>query len=237
MTSPLLNETEHQRFRRGGRRRLIWATVIALVILVLLVIFGPGKNEIERRFEVSGEQGPLRIMPELSIDRGVDAHHQDELRRTLELPIPAPEYEIEYDDPDATEIVPIKTEDSPELEKVIDPTEDPELDVVDMVEMRLPSQSNPCFRLVQMVRPRYPAEATALERQQPVITVHVAFFVSLEGSVQGAYIMTNDGGPAFADVTLKAVEQWVYEPVECEFAPAGFWVNFPLEFTSPMIGY
>jgi len=237
MPLPPATETEHQRFQRGGKRRLVWASVFALVALIVMIILGPKQDDVKRRFEVSGEQGPLRIMPELSIDRGQDSHHQDEMRRSQELPIPAPEYEIEYDDPDATEVVPIKTDESLEVKEVIDPTEDPELDVVDMVEMRLPSQSNPCFRLVRMVRPRYPADATALERRQPLITVHVAFYVSIEGSVQGAYIMSNDGGPAFADVTLKAVEQWVYEPVECDHAPQGFWVNFPLEFTSPDIGY
>jgi len=230
-------ETEQQRFRRGGRRRLIGAVLLTALTLVLLIFLGPDRDDVKRRFEVSGEQGPLRIMPELSIDRGRDQLHQDELRRSLELPIPAPEYEIERDDPDATELVPLPVEKSPEVREAIDPTEDPELDVVDMVEMRLPSQSNPCFRLVRMVRPRYPSDATALERRTPMIKVHVAFFVSVAGQVEGAYIVSNEGSPDFAEVTLRAVEQWAYEPVECDLVPEGFWVNFDLEFSSPNVGF
>lgn len=226
-------ETEHQRFRRGGRRRLLGAAAAAIALLILGVILGPDRDAVKRRFEISGEQGPLRPMPELSIDRGRDDRHREELRRSLERPEPSPAYEIEREDPQAERVVPEPAEPVEEVRDPVDPADDPDLDVVDQVEMRLPSQTNPCFRLSRMVRPRYPAEAVATERLLPIVTVVVAFFVDVDGTVGGAYVVSNDGGPAFAEVALKAVRRWRYEPVACDEAPRGFWVELPLDFFSP----
>ena len=228
-----LKETEHQRFRRGGRRRFLAAIAGALVVLGLFILFGPDRSDIEKRFEFSGEEGPLEIMPELSIDRGEDARFQEEQRRNLEMPEPAPSYEVIEDDEDGPEPVPEEVVSSEREVDTIDPEADPELDETDAVEMTLPSQTNPWFRLIHMVRPRYPADATAEDRRLPLIRVEVAFFVTPEGNVEGSYIISNQGSEAFARITLKAVDQWLYEPVGGEVAPQGFWNRLTLRFRQP----
>ncbi len=225
-------ETEHQRFRRGERRRYLTASAIAVLALVLFAIFGPSRDDVKKRFEFSGAEGPLKIMPELSIDEGADAKHKEEQRRNLELPEPAPNYEV-FEDNDGPVPVPEQFISSEKEVETIDPEADPELDDINAVEMNLPAQTNPWFRLIRMVRPRYPADATAEDRLLPMIRVEVAFFVSPEGTIQGSYIISNEGSEAFARITLKAVDEWLYEPVEGEVAPQGFWNRLTLRFRQP----
>lgn len=228
-------DSEHAHFRRGARRRLLGAAGLAALLLLLGILVGPDREDIKRRFEISGREGPLKVMPELSIDEGLDARHQEELRKALQPPAPAPDYVVEEEDPDAEQERPVPAPPVPEPGPETVPVLDADLDDADAVEMRLPSQTNPWFRLIRMVRPRYPADATDAERALPSLTVEVAFFVAPTGEVQGAYILSNEGGPAFADVVLRAVEQWLYEPVPGAQAPSGFWNRLTLTFKAPLL--
>lgn len=227
-------DSESTRFRRGARRRLLGAGALALVLLLLGVLFGPDREDVKRTFEFSGKAGPLKVMPELSVDEGMDPRHQEQLRKALQPPEPAPNYEIEEEDPEAVEEKPVSAAPVPEPAPEADPVEDADLDVVDAVEMHLPSQTNPWFRLVRMVRPTYPLDATPADRALPSLEVEVAFYVAPSGKVEGAYILRNEGGPAFADVVLRAVEQWLYEPIPGARAPDGFWNRLTITFVSPL---
>lgn len=223
--------TPHERFRRGGRRRYLVAAALAVLAVILFAVFGPDREDVKKRFEFSGVEGPLKVMPELSIDEGVDARFQEAMRRK-DLPEPSPRYEVLEDD-HGPEPVPKESEASPDTEAAVEESDDPELDEMDLVDMRLPAQSNPWFRLVRMVRPRYPADATAQDRMLPLVLVEVAFYVSPSGTIEGAYIISNEGSDAFARVTLKAVEEWLYEPISADVAPQGFWNRLTLRFRQP----
>lgn len=230
---PEPSNTPQQRFRRGGRRRYLAALAGALLALILFALFGPDRDDVKKRFEFSGAEGPVKVMELLSIDEGADPKHQEQQRKSQELPEPAPTYEVLPDD-DGPEPTPKETIVAPEKENVeIDPDADPDLDEMDTVEMRLPAQTNPWFRLVRMVRPRYPVDATPTDMATPMIVVEVAFFIAPTGKVSGAYIVSNTGSEAFGRVTLKAVEQWLYEPVEGDVAPEGFWNRLTLRFRPP----
>jgi TonB family protein len=224
----------HEAFLRHGRRRLLGAGAIAILVVIVLVLLGPSRDEVRRRFESMGAEGPLRIMPELSIEPGKARYHQ-EPRYFRETP-PPPNIEVvpEKTVPKADQIVPPERDRTETEHDLIDPSEDPDLDDMDLVEMDTPMQTNPCFILVRQVRPLYPAAATEAERRQAEILVEVAFFVDPEGEVTGSYVLSSTGGPAFAEVALKAVNQWRYRPVPCGgVAPDGFWARLRLRFRSP----
>ena len=64
--------------------------------------------------------------------------------------------------------------------------------------------------------------------------VEVAFFVSERGQVTHSYILNSTGGPIFNDVVLKAVNQWLYQPVwHNGLPPQGFWNRLTIRFKSP----
>lgn len=219
---------------RRKQRRILWASVGgAVLVLLLLIIFGPDRDEVKRRWEFSGKEGPLEVMPELSIEDGADARHQERLRRAQELSSPAPNFEvleIEGEEPTRDVVSP-----EPDDAEEIDTESEPEWDAYDTVELKLPTQTNPCFHLRRQVYPRYPADASHADRARPLITVKVAFFVGPEGRVGGSYIMTSDGSAPFDDVVLKAVEQWRYEPDFAACAsPDGFWNVLTVLFRTPV---
>jgi len=219
---------------RRKQQRIMWASIGgAVLVLLLVIILGPDRDEVKRRWEFSGEEGPLKVMPELSIDDGADERHQERMRRARELSPPAPNFEVhdpEGEDP-TRDIVSPEPDDSDR----IDAESEPEWDAYDTVELELPSQTNPCFILRRQVYPRYPADASGVDRSRSQITVKVAFFVDPEGQVGGAYIMSSDGSAPFDDVVLKAVRQWRYEPdfTACA-SPDGFWNVLTVFFRAPV---
>ena len=221
---------------RRNQRRTMWAAAGGAVLVILLIIlFGPDRDDIKRRWEFSGKEGPMEMLPELSIEDGSDQRHQEQLRRAQELNPPAPNFEIlEHDGEVPTPDLEVV---SPEPDDSLEPqTEtEPAWDEFDTVELRLPTQTNPCFHLDRQVYPRYPADATDTDRMRPLITVKVAFFVGPEGKIGGSYVMNSDGGRAFDEVVIKAVDQWEYKPDFAACAsPDGFWNVLTVLFRSPI---
>jgi TonB family protein len=230
-----LPTTAQEEFKGQGRRRLAWSTLAALVGLLMLALIGPSRESIRQRFEFSGAEGPLRLMPELSIEKGEAARYQD------------PEYFKQNPPPPNVEVVPDNPVDIAEQEKPLprdgppvesdeyaDALADPDLNVLNAVEMNLPQQTNPWFVLLSMVRPQYPSGATETERRIPVIVVEVAFYVNEEGKVTHSYILSSTGGQTFNEVVLRAVNQWLYKPISKDGrAPEGFWNRLTIRFRSP----
>jgi len=98
--------------------------------------------------------------------------------------------------------------------------------------LSLPSQTNPCFRLVHQVYPDYPPTVGLLPS---AVRVKVAFFVDPRGEVTGAYILSSDGPPEFGEAALAAVRQWRYEPVPEQCAEvSGFWQPLLVVFERPV---
>ncbi len=218
-------------FKRGGRRRLAGAAVAAVAILVLLALLGPDKEAVKRRFEYYGAPGELRIMPEISVDSGSDRTHQ--LPKSLQQPPPPADVQVEKDrdDPDAEETRPKPQEGKPTEIVPDDVVADGEKADQAQVELALPTQSNPDWFILHMVRPEYPVEASESERRMPVIFVKAAIFVGEDGQVQEKMILSTNGGPAFRAAVLKAIGEWLFgwrgDPA------GGRWIEMTWNFRSP----
>lgn len=222
------------RWKRAWARRLGSGSALALLLLALIAHFGPTRESVRRRFEFRpGAEGPLRVMPELSVEPGRDARFQ-EPESYRKLWRPPPEQQFAEPEPQGEPVsppqpVPVKR---PATDEQI--LADPDLHLADAVEMRLPQQTNPCFVLDRMVRPEYPLAADEAARRLPVVKVEVAFYVAETGEVTASYILNSTGGPVFDEVVLRAVNAWRFRPVaKPDCPPLGFWIRLPVSFRSP----
>jgi TonB family protein len=235
--SPFRSVTQ-ELFKAKGRKRLAWATVLTGLVLGLLALLGPSREDVKRRFELHpGAEGPLEIMPEISIEKGQDPAYQ--LPRYFRKTPPPPHYEVEPENPYAEEVAPPRPLEPENLsaQEIVDPATDPDLDQVDLVEFQLPQQTNPWFVLIRMIRPQYPINATERQRRTPVIEVEVAIYINEKGQVTASMILASEGGPVFNEVVLKAVNQWLYKPITRNGrGPEGRWQTIIWRFKSPYFG-
>lgn len=227
--------TDQDRRRRAREhdlhRRYAGAVVGALIVLALLVLFGPDRERIRKRWEFTGAPGPLKILPQISIDDGQDPAHQDAARLSELAAPPVPEYVVEPDERGERPVPVVAPPAPPSPQVSVEAEPD---DLSDTVELNLPTPTNPCFHLLRQVYPRYPADASPADRLAPVLTVKVAFFVGASGAVQGSYVLESDASPTFAAVVLKAVDRWLYDPDFAACAdPAGFWNILTVTFRNP----
>jgi TonB family protein len=241
----LLSPTSAAERARVGKR-LLWALPVALGVLALLTLFGPSAEEVERKFTPYGAEGPLRLMPEIAIEEGLDPQQQ-RARQEVAPPPPAPEYQVEPEDSDedAKEIAPEVAE---EAAPITDTGRDSEAPVQEVqatesdgdaaVDMLMPSQhADSDFIITKLVRPLYPARASQQDRLRPVITVKAAFFVNEKGEVVAITIESNDGGPEFAESVRKAMDQWEFQPrLRDGVPPAPRWLVVSWRFRSPFSG-
>ncbi len=233
----------HEAERAQVGKRLLWALPAVVVILALLILLGPSAEVIERKFTPYGADGPLQIMPEISIEDGIDPVR----RRTREDAAPppaAPNYDIEPDDTDARtdNLVPeVQDTTAPQVdagestEAPADAVQAIDRDGNANVDMFMPSQHvDSDFIIRKLVRPLYPARAGAADRLRPLITVTAAFFVNEQAEIVAVMIQGNDGGPEFADAARTAMEQWVFEPrLRDGKPPASRWLVVKWRFRSP----
>lgn len=222
------------RYRHGGRRRLAVGAVAGVLLLILIALFGPDRDEVRRHFEFSpGAAGPLKLMPELSIDQGRDPRYQ-EPEQFRNLWRPPPEQTFVPNETAGRPVAPPQPIPAPQPQPDAAIVADPDLSLADAVEMRLPQQTSRCFVLERMVRPEYPVGADAEARRLSVITVEAAFYVNELGRVTASYVIQSTGGPQFDAVVLKAVNAWVFRPVaDPTCPPLGFWIRLPVLFHSP----
>gem|GEM_PF-1429549 len=220
-------------FRGGDRKRMLWAVLLGLVIMLAILLLGPDPDAIIDRLEHYGAPGELQIMPEISIEDGRDRAHQ--LPKSLQAPPPPSKMEIEKEETSETGTEPVPKETDPSEVmvqtdvQVVDP--DSEVAQNEQVELSLPMQSNPDWYILHQVRPEYPLDAPESERQIPVIFVKVAVFVGPAGDVVEAMITTTNGSRVFADEVLEKVQQWKFG---WRVAPgAGRWIEMTWNFNSP----
>ncbi|HOX25237.1 MAG TPA: energy transducer TonB [Candidatus Krumholzibacteria bacterium] len=230
---------EHARVRR----RLWWALPAALAILGLVVWLGPSADEVERKFTPYGTEGPLRILPEISIEEGEDLAFR-RARREAVPPPPAPDYQVEPDRPDprALQLLPDLAEqagdrpDRGELDRA--PADDAVIDAGDGdadVDLSMPSQhTDSDFIIRKLVRPLYPARATAEDRRRPLITVEAAFYLDERGEIVAVMVQSNDGGPEFAEAVRAAMSLWEFAPrLRDGVPPRPRWLVVIWRFRSP----
>ncbi len=217
--------------RAHAGRRLAGALGVALVVLVLIALLDPGGREMARRFTPYGAEGPLRIMPEISIDEGTAEVYQKPQQAPQES-APIYEFEPETTSPQAPQAVPTPpVEPRPQVDEAAEVA----AEGLGKVELLLPrSTADQAFIIRNIVRPLYPADATEAERRRPEILVRSAVFLDSTGAITAAMITYSEGGAAFDEVALAAVRQWVFEPVFRDGQPpAPRWLEIPWRFKSP----
>lgn len=219
-------------FRRRGGRRLLWSAAAALLLLGLLIVLGPDHRDVERRFRFYGAPGVLRIMPEISIEDGKDRVHQ--LPKSLQVPPPPAAIEILKEDVDPHGTVPVPKEtDDRNVQDQDEVQPDPDAERADraQVELSLPSQTNPDWYILHMVRPEYPLDAPEAERRQPLIFVNVAIFVGPSGDVAERMVQATNGSRVFAEEVLAALVDWKFG---WRVNPGyGRWIEMTWNFHSP----
>ena len=220
-------------FRRGAPKRILWASLTAIVIVLLIILLGPEYDPNEDILANYGAPGEMVIMPQVSIKEGQDRSHQ--LPKSLQTPPPPARMEIEKEEvsPEGTVPVPEET-DAPPNETITPVTNfnpDAEIASKNLVELTMPKQSNPDLYIVHQVNPEYPLDATEQERRTPSIYVLVAVFVNPNGDVVEAMIVANTGSRLYADEVIAKVKQWKFgwrvDP------GAGRWIQLPYNFNSP----
>lgn len=221
-------------FKSRAWPRFAGAAIVALAAIALLVLLGPNRDEVRKRFVIYGAEGEIRLMPEISIDDGTDPVYQlpESFRDT-----PPPDFVIEPDEPrpDGVEVVPPVVE-----EARFDQEGESDIEVVDAdvgrenrVELTLPQQTSRDFRILELVRPLYPAGATEAERRTPEIRVEAAIFVGPDGLVRAAMVTGGTGGPVFQEEALRAMRQWVFQWLIEPPPQVGRWIEMTWRFKGP----
>ena len=240
----LISPTSVAERARVGKR-LLWSLPVALALLGLLALLGPSAEEIERKFTPYGADGPLRIMPEIAVDDGLDLD-QMKARSEVAPPPPAPEYQVEPEKTyqDANELTPeIMAETAPitDTGETSDaPTENvltTESDGDAAVDMSLPSQNaDSDFIIRKLVRPLYPLHAGERDRLRSLITVKAGFFLNEQADIVAVMIQSNDGGPEYADAARQAMNRWEFEPrLRDGVPPKPRWLVVTWRFRSPFV--
>ncbi len=219
--------------RQGFRRRILWAVAMALAGLLAFILLGPDAQTVKDKFEYYGVRDDLKIMPEVSIDKGRDMVHQ--LPKSLMVPPPPSHIAIEPEDLSETGTEPAPEETLEPIDEILNdvtlPNPDAEVADNEQVELSLPQQSNPDYFIKHQVYAEYPLGASEAERRIPVIFVKVAIFVDIDGKVTDAMIQGTNGSRVFADEVIKSVLQW---EIGYRVVPeAGRWITMTWNFNSP----
>jgi outer membrane biosynthesis protein TonB len=224
-------------------KRLLWALPIAAAVLVLFALLGPDAETIDRKFTPYGARGPLRIMPEISIENRADPVHRRPATETTRPPA-APNYQVEPEDiaPDQEEVTPPPKEETSRVRGTGDTDSDVPESEVSVAEagdanvaMDLPTQTaDSDFIIRKLVRPLYPAGVSDVDRARPLITVQAAFYLNEKAEIVALIIQSNDGGPEFADEVRQAMERWEFEPrLRDGQSPRPRWLVVTWRFRSP----
>jgi TonB family protein len=216
-------------------KRLGIAAGVAAVVLLVGSLLGPSPETVERWIldRHIGIEGPMQILPNLDIvpdEMPVTQklmEHMSSATRGLQV-----EEELTKPISDAEKKVPKTAEEIGRdgyaplrllQSKVFSPSETDE----QRPELHAPSQTSEDFVLERYVEPRYPQSASASARARTV-QVRAGIFVDSTGTVIESYIVSSDGGRAFDDEVLQAVQLWRYRPIMAH--PQGFWSEIAYRF-------
>ena len=238
----LLSPTSVAERARTGKR-LLWALPVALALLGILALLGPSAEEVERKFTPYGTDGPLRLMPEIAVEDGLDPD-QMKARSEVAPPPPAPEYQVEPEKTyrDAEELTPEVVDEASPITDTGETSDAPTENVMTTesdgdaaVDMFLPSQNaDSDFIIRKLVRPLYPLHANNRDRMRSLITVKAGFFLNEQADIIAVMVQSNDGGPEYADAARQAMNQWVFEPrLRNGVPPKPRWLVVTWRFRSP----
>ncbi|MCK4538050.1 MAG: energy transducer TonB [Candidatus Krumholzibacteria bacterium] len=205
-------------------KRLAYLLPVAFLVLIIILMTIEHTQIVDKFFSV-GYQGPLRILPEITIidDKSIEAEifseeRHDMVAREIEL-VSDDERDVEEDDPE------LSTAPEKEVEEVFD-------DVTGRDFLRTyPSHTAVPFRedyvILNMVKPAYPEDALALRKEGYVL---VEVYIDKTGRVAEAWVRKVYGIESFETASLVAVKQFRFKPVTENGEPQSFWVSFLISF-------
>ncbi len=83
------------------------------------------------------------------------------------------------------------------------------------------------YVILRMVEPEYPADALAALEEGYVL---VEAYISSDGSVGEAYVRTSYGPRSFEESSLRALRQFLFEPIREGGKGVSFWVSFLVRY-------
>ena len=218
---------------RIATNRFTWAAASVFLLLILLLVFGPDKEDVDKRFEYYGAQGELHIMPNISVDQGVSPVHK--VPKSLQSPSPAISVQRtpEETPDDGIREIPKETNEDKNIDRLV--TEVPVVVAEDaqkeQVEMLMPQFTSSDLYLINFVHPEYPMGATEEERRTLGLYVTVGIYVNHEGLVTDILINDTNASRVFIDETVSKIKLWKFgwrkEP------EIGRWVPIQANFKSP----
>jgi TonB family protein len=216
-----MNERLWQR-EHAYRRRLCIVTPIAAVVVAFLFL-GSDRFSFQEIEQQIGWKGELRLMPEITIIPDDDESNITEQERQLVTMAT-----VDLDLPEGEDI------DSPEFANVDRPDEVEQLDYAewDRFKIRTIEQHRDVpysedYVIIKMVEPEYPEAEMKAGIEGNVL---VELLVGDDGRVVDAAVLSRAGPKSFADASLEAVRQFVFQPPVERGKPTTMWIKFVIRF-------
>jgi len=213
-----------EEYDKKRTRLLILILPIALCVILLILLTMEKTNVVKRYFTV-GYKGPMKVLPEIQIvdEIGLEDVANKRRNKTLiaqNIKIEGEEIEEkkEGEKPEATK----KKEGEINLK---------EKSISNDFYRSYASKANVPYRedyvILKMVKPEYPQDALDLGLEGYVL---VELYINTEGKVAEAWVRSSYGPLSFEESALKAVKQFVFQPVKENGKPIPFWVSFLIKF-------
>ncbi|MBD3178809.1 MAG: TonB family protein [Candidatus Latescibacteria bacterium] len=204
---------------RSSRYLLIYLPAALAVLIVLLVLLERSRI-IDRKF--IGYQGKKTITPRVEIVTPRAGPQDRFFRRNNPIRVVEPESE-KQEKPEGE--IPIESE-----EKTVIPDEielDPELYYRSYPShTRVPYSDD--YVILNMVKPEYPEDALEKGIEGYVI---IEVLIDEDGRVKEAWTRKVYGSESFREVSMDAIEKFLFRPKLKDGKPEPFWISFIFKFT------
>lgn len=209
----------------GRRRRLAFILPLSLALLFLLLV-GTDRLRIFERVFMVGYEGPMRLLPEISIIDEKDI--QSDVNSTRRDAMIAREIRLENEEPEDRrnpEDFASERERSDLPPRFVERSEGFDLMRTYDSHAEVPYRED--YVILKMVKPEYPPSALELGLDGYVM---VEVYVDTQGRVAEAHVRSVYGPPSFETSSLRAVRQFLFKPASENGEPVPFWVSFLIRF-------
>jgi len=213
-----------EEYDRKRTRFLLLTLPIALCIILLILVTMEKTNVVKRYFTV-GYKGPMKVLPEIQIVDEIGL--EDVTNRKRNKTLIAQNIKIEGEESRKK-----KEGEKPEtLKKKEGKANLKETSTSKDFYRSYASRAKVPYRedyvILKMVKPEYPQDALDLGLEGYVL---VELYINTDGRVAGAWVRSSYGPLSFEESALKAVKQFVFQPVKENGKPIPFWVSFLIKF-------
>ena len=209
------------------RRRFRVCLPVAMGALALGMVILPEEVVIAPRQRLVGQEGPLRIVPEVDIT----TEEFDEKSTTAAPAAAAPTdfvvVDLDYaSDPDQ-EPVPLPNVAPERFSKNLE-----EFSIKDDVQYAIRTTRHPVlaqtdYVLILSKPPAYPRKAV---REGIEGEVTIIMLVNVRGRVDQVFVVNPENYPLLARAATEAVYRWLFKPHLIDGVPTPFWIRVPFAF-------